>query len=186
MRYRRAWVPGGTYFFTLALQDRSQTLLTDHIESLRAAFRQTRAQHPFRILAIAVLPEHLHCIWQLPCADCDYPLRWNLIKGAFSRQLPKTEVVQLSRHLKRERGIWQRRYWEHLIRNPDDLQAHVDYIHYTPVKHGHVSNPRDWPYSSIHRYIARGLIPPDWSAPAPPVGPRRLGANLRHTQDEAP
>ncbi len=167
MQYRRARVPGGTYFFTLALQGRNQTLLTDHIGNLRSAFRETRARHPFEILAIVVLPEHLHCVWQLPDDDADYPLRWNLIKGAFSRQLPTTESIQLSRHLKRERGVWQRRYWEHLIRDPNDLQSHLDYIHYNPVKHGYVQNARDWRYSSIHRYISQGLIDPDWAGPDP-------------------
>jgi putative transposase len=182
MQYRRAWAPGGTYFFTLALQDRSQSLLTDHIAPLRAAFRDTRARHPFEILAMVVLPDHLHCVWQLPEGEQDYPLRWNLIKGAFSRQLPSTETIQLSRHLKREKGIWQRRYWEHQIRNPDDLQGHLDYIHYNPVKHGYVERASEWPYSSIHRYIRHGLLKPDWAGSTPDtrpsVGPRRLGTNL--------
>lgn len=163
MQYRRTRVPGGTYFFTLMLQDRSQGLLTEHIEQLRAAFRETRARHPFEILAIVILPDHLHCVWRLPPHDCDYPLRWHLIKGAFSRQLPNAESVRLSRHLKRERGIWQRRYREHLIRDPNDLQGHLDYVHYNPVKHGHVASACDWPYSSIHRYINRGIIEPDWA-----------------------
>lgn len=171
MQDRRTRVPGGTYFFTLALQDRSQSLLTEHIERLRAAFREVRALHPFKILAIVILPDHLHCIWQLPPDDCDYPLRWNLIKGAFARQLPPAQSIQLSRHLKRERGIWQRRYREHLIHDADDLQRHLDYIHHNPVKHGHVRNADDWPYSSIHRSITRGIIPREWGSPAPAQDP---------------
>lgn len=109
MRYRRAWVPGGTYFFTVTLADRSQTLLTDHIESLRQSTRRVRTSHPFEILAMVVLPDHLHCIWQLPEGDQDYPTRWALIKPGFSSQIGRGKCVSLSRHLKRERGIWQRR-----------------------------------------------------------------------------
>src|SRR5690606_28392207 len=112
---------------------------------------------------IVILPDHLHCVWQLPADDGDYPLRWNLIKGTFARQLPATESIQLSRHLKRERDIWQRGYCEHLIRDQDDLQRHLDYIHYNPVKHGHVRNACDWPYSSIHRSVSQVMIEPDWA-----------------------
>jgi putative transposase len=164
MRYRRAWVPGGTYFFTVTLADRSQALLTEHIEALRHAVRGVRACHPFEILAMVVLPEHLHCIWQLPDGDQDYPTRWALLKPAFSRQITREdERISQSRQRKRERGIWQRRYWEHCIRDADDLQRHIDYIHYNPVKHGHVQRPIDWPYSSIHRYVRHGLLPADWA-----------------------
>jgi putative transposase len=165
MRYRRAWVPGASYFFTVALADRSQQLLTEHIDALRRAFRDVRSAHPFEILAAAVLPEHLHCIWQLPEGDADYPTRWALIKPAFSRQLAPTESISLSRRFKRERGIWQRRYWEHCIRDAEDLQRHVDYIHFNPVKHGHVQRPIDWPHSSIHHYVRKGLLTADWAGP---------------------
>ncbi|MFI8745451.1 REP-associated tyrosine transposase [Pseudomonas sp. NPDC077186] len=163
MRYRRAQVAGGTYFFTVTLADRSQDLLTRHIDALRAAFRAVHQRHPFRIPAIVVLPEHLHCIWQLPQGDCAYPTRWALIKSGFSRALDDGEPVSLSRHLKRERGIWQRRYWEHCIRDADDLQRHIDYIHFNPVKHGRARCPAEWPFSSIHRHIAQGLLPIDWA-----------------------
>ena len=163
MRYRRAWVPGGTYFFTVALADRSQCLLTEHITALRQAIRTVRANHPFEILAMVVLPEHLHCIWQLPHGDLNYPTRWALIKPAFSRQIAAGESISLSRHLKRERGIWQRRYWEHCIRDEQDLQRHIDYIHYNPVKHGYVQRPIDWPFSSIHRYVRAGMLTVDWT-----------------------
>lgn len=165
MHHRRAGVPGGTYFFTLTLADRSQNLLTAHIAPLREAFRTTRQRHPFTTVAMVVLPEHLHCIWRLPAGDCTYATRWALIKSAFSRHLSPGEPVSLSRHLKRERGIWQRRYWEHCIRDEDDLQRHIDYIHFNPVKHGHVKRPTDWPYSSVHRHIAQGLLPSDWAGP---------------------
>ncbi|MGL4316650.1 MAG: REP-associated tyrosine transposase [Pseudomonas sp.] len=162
MRDRRARMPGGIYFFTLTLSDRTQTLLTDHIEPLRRSIRQVRASHPFDILAMVVLPDHLHCIWQLPEDDQDYPTRWALIKPGFSRQIETGERISLSRHIKRERGIWQRRYWEHCIHDENDLQRHIDYIHFNPVKHGYAQRPVDWPYSSIHRYVRQGLLPPDW------------------------
>ena len=111
---------------------------------------------------MVVLPDHLHAIWRLPEGDANFPLRWSLIKAAFSRAVPKTEVIDLSRKMKRERGIWQRRYWEHQIRNDDDLAKHVAYIHFNPVKHGYVTQAVDWPYSSIHREIAKGNIAGSW------------------------
>ncbi len=162
MHYRRAFVPGGTFFFTLALADRGQSLLTEHIEALRASFRQVKTQHPFEIVAQVVLPDHLHSVWQLPEGDADYPLRWALIKSSFSRRLPAHEAIPLSRRRKRERAVWQRRYWEHRIRDEEDLQRHVDYIHFNPVKHRYVSRAADWSYSSIHRYIKDGVMSVDW------------------------
>ena len=112
---------------------------------------------------MAVMPEHLHAIWQLPEGDSAYSTRWALIKAAFSRALLPSEQISLSRHLKRERGVWQRRYWEHCIRDADDLSRHIDYIHFNPVKHGYAKRPIDWPYSSIHRYVRAGLLPSDWA-----------------------
>ncbi len=163
MHYRRAWVPGGTYFFTVVLADRSQKLLTEHIDILRRTMRDVRSRHPFEILAMVVLPDHLHAIWQLPEGDSAYPTRWALIKSDFSRQIAPSEHITLSRHLKRERGIWQRRYWEHCIPNEHDLNRHIDYIHFNPVKHGHVERAIDWPYSSIHRYVRQGVLPENWA-----------------------
>jgi putative transposase len=104
----------------------------------------------------------LHAIWRLPEGDADFPLRWSLIKAAFSRTIPKTEMIRHSRKMKRERGIWQRRYWEHQIRNDDDLEKHVAYVHFNPVKHGYVTRAVDWPYSSIHREIAKGNVTGNW------------------------
>ena len=161
-RYTRAFAPGGTFFFTVAIADRSLTLLTDHIDPLREAMRTVRDRHPFQIDAIVVLPEHLHAIWTLPPGDADYPTRWTLIKAGFSRRLPKIERISASRVKKGERGVWQRRYWEHQIRDEIDYARHVDYIHYNPVKHGHVKSPLDWPHSSVHRFVRDGCIPPDW------------------------
>ena len=121
-----------------------------------------KKRRPFKLDAIVVLPEHLHALWTLPEDDGDFATRWILIKAGFSRQLPKGEPCNASRRTKRERGIWQRRYWEHLIRDEEDFKRHVDYIHYNAVKHGHVNRASDWPYSSIHQYIANGTLPENW------------------------
>jgi putative transposase len=166
MRYRRAAIEGATYFFTLVIADRSSRLLTTHIETLRQAMRTVRQRHPFEIVAAVVLPDHLHAIWRLPKGDADFPLRWALIKAGFSRALPPTAAVDSSRAAKREREVWQRRYWEHMIRDETDLTRHVDYIHFNPVKHGHVRRAADWPYSTIHRYIERGDVARDWGVDA--------------------
>jgi putative transposase len=161
--YRRNFVPGGSYFFTVNLADRRSRLLTDNIALLRAAFRYARARHPFAIEAVVVLPDHLHAIWTLPDGDADFALRWRLIKSAFSRALPKNEWVSPSRCSKAERGIWQRRYWEHTLRDEADFTRHADYLHFNPVKHNHVGRVRDWPYSSFHRMVHLGVYPADWA-----------------------
>ena len=161
--YRRNSIPGGSYFFTLNLTDRRLRLLTDHVGLLRSAFRKTRAHHPFMIDAIVILPDHLHAIWTLPEADKDFATRWRLIKSTFSRALPTGERISESRARKGERGIWQRRYWEHTLRDERDFARHVDYIHFNPVKHGHVSRVSDWPYSSFHRMVRLGVYPNDWA-----------------------
>src|SRR5215211_3224537 len=134
--YRRSFVPGGSYFFTVNLCDRRSRLLIERIGALRSAFRDVRTCHPFSIDAIVVLPDHLHAIWTLPDGDADFPLRWRLIKSTFSRSLPQGEQVSASRREKGERGIWQRRYWEHVLRDDADYAAYMDYIHFNPVKHG--------------------------------------------------
>ena len=112
---------------------------------------------------MVVLPEHLHAIWRLPPGDRNFPMRWSLIKAGFSRLLPNEEYVPPSRAAKRERGIWQRRYWEHQIRDEADVERHVNYIHYNPVKHGHVQKAVDWPHSTLHSYIERGIVNRDWA-----------------------
>lgn len=162
MRYRRAHIPGACYFFTVNVLDRNSTLLTDHIDVLKGSIRHVKQRHPFRIDAMVVLPEHLHAMWTLPDGDADFSNRWRLIKSAFSRALPKDEHSVASRQSKGERGIWQRRFWEHVIRDEDDFANHVDYIHFNPVKHGHVNRPVDWPYSSIHKFIREGVVSHDW------------------------
>ena len=160
--YRRNFADGGTYFFTVNLEDRRLKLLTDHVDQLRGAFRYTRTRHPFEIDAIVVLPEHLHAIWTLPESDGDYATRWRLIKSTFSRALPAGEIVSRSRAERGERGIWQRRYWEHTVRDEADFARHVDYIHFNPVKHGHVTQVKDWRHSSFHRMVRLGIYPEDW------------------------
>ena len=164
--YIRAAVPGATYFFTVALAQRSESLLVDHIEALRKAFRDEQRAHPFDVDAIVVLPDHLHAVWTLPPGDADFPARWRGIKASFSASLPAGERRSGSRRSKGERGIWQRRYWEHLIRDERDLQAHIDYIHYNPVKHGYTARVVDWPYSSFHRLVRKGMLPADWGGEA--------------------
>ncbi|MDB5970429.1 MAG: hypothetical protein JWQ90_2879 [Hydrocarboniphaga sp.] len=162
--YVRTHVPGGSFFFTVALLERRRSLLTDHADTLRASFHQVRRKRPFTVDAIVVLPDHLHCIWTLPAGDADYSTRWRLIKAAFSRSLDAGEPLSARRQLKQERGIWQRRFWEHAIRDERDYAAHADYIHYNPVKHGHAARAADWPYSSFRRWVAAGLYPENWAA----------------------
>lgn len=165
--YTRARIAGGVYFFTVNLAERrNNDLLVRHIAELREAFRRTRQDHPFVIDAIVILPEHLHCLWRLPMSDDDFPTRWRLIKARFSRYIAPEERISQSRRRKGERGLWQRRYWEHVIRDEEDYRRHLDYIHFNPVKHGHVLSVRDWPYSSFHRWVERGAYPADWAAPA--------------------
>ena len=162
MQYRRAFVPGGTFFFTITLLERHKTLLTDNIVLLKQSFQYVKQAHPFNIDAIVILPDHLHTIWTLPETDDNFAMRWRLIKSTFSRGLPKDEHINKTRHSKNERGIWQRRYWEHLIRDEKDYMNHVDYIHYNSVKHGYVDKAIDWPYSSIHKFVRDGIIDQNW------------------------
>jgi putative transposase len=145
--YRRNFIAGGSFFFTVNLADRRLHLLTQHIEALRSAFRETRRRHPFIIDAMVVLPDHLHAVWTLPEGDSDFATRWRLIKSGFSRRIPIGERISGSRAAKAERGIWQRRYWKHTIRDESDFARHLDYIHINPLKHGLATRVRDWPYS---------------------------------------
>lgn len=131
---------------------------------MRDAFRRTRTTHPFELDAIVVLPEHLHCIWRLPDGDADFSTRWRLIKARFSEAIPNDEQICESRGRKGERGIWQRRFWEHLIRDDEDYNRHVDYIHYNPVKHGHCQRSIDWPHSSFKQWVEKGIYSENWGA----------------------
>jgi putative transposase len=181
--YRRNFLPGATYFFTVNLAERRSPILTDNIDLLRGAFRDVRRIHPFAIDAIAILPDHLHALWTLPEGDANFPVRWRLIKAGFSRGLPREELVSASRLRKGERGVWQRRYWEHTIRDEADFARHADYIHFNPVKHGLVARVRDWAFSSFHRMVRLGVYPEDWAGgrdeAAGSFGERTLQAGLK-------
>jgi len=160
VRYRRNWLHGGTYFFTLVLADRRSTALVDNIAALRLAFRATQQERPFTIDAIVVLPDHLHAIFTLPQDDFDFAGRWRRIKGHFSTSLLAAGTA-IRRRANGELALWQRRYWEHTIRDENDFARHADYVHYNPVKHGLVKRVRDWPHSSFHLYVRRGILPGD-------------------------
>jgi putative transposase len=161
VRYRRNWLHGGTYFFTLVLADRRSTALVDNIAALRLAFRATQQERPFTIDAIVVLPDHLHAIFTLPQDDFDFAGRWRRIKGHFSTSLLAAGTA-IRRRANGELALWQRHYWEHTIRDENDFARHADYVHYNPVKHGLVKRVRDWPHSSFHLYVRRGILPGDW------------------------
>ena len=162
-RYKRLRVKGGCYFFTVVLEQRwGNRFLIDNIDALRTAFLKVKRKHPFKMDAVVILPDHLHCIWQLPEDTDDYSTRWRLIKSEFSKSIEKGELVSKSRQRKGERGIWQRRFWEHLIRDDSDFQNHVDYIHYNPVKHGYVEQVKAWQYSSFHRWVEKGVYTENW------------------------
>ena len=162
--YRRAWCQGGTYFFTVNLLERHQNnLLVRYIDVLRQVVKDVQTRYPFVIHAWVVLPEHMHCVIELPEGDDDFATRWRLINIGLSKAIPKSERIYMVRKQRGERGIWQRRFWEHLIRDERDFAAHVDYVHFNPVKHGWVKRVRDWPYSTFHRYVNQGVLPIDWA-----------------------
>jgi len=161
--YRRAWVPGGTYSFTVNLLERRRTLLVDHVEALRDSFRIAHAARPFALLAWVILPDHLHCVSRLPEGDDDNATRWRHIKSQFSRTIPMGERLSARRQTKAERGIWQRRYWERVVRDEDHLCHCIDYVHINPQKHGYVEVVADWPHSSFQRYVKAGLLPAGWA-----------------------
>ncbi len=160
LRYR---IAGGCYFFTVNLLERQNTLLVDHIDLLRESVQLCKQNRPFHIDAWVVLPEHMHCIWTLPEGDMDFSNRWKIIKTHFSKALPKEERRSKLRIKRGERGIWQRRFWEHAIRDEQDYANHMDYIHFNPVKHALVTNVIDWPYSSFHRCVKDKIYPANWA-----------------------
>ena len=165
MRYRRACIPGGSFFFTVVTEQRRPLLASaDAVEILRASFRAVRSTRPFEVDAIVVLPDHLHCIWTLPPGDADFATRWRLIKTWFTKHCDPAVRAEpnYARTAKREQAIWQQRYWEHVLRDEGDVIRHVEYIHFNPVKHGLVSSAMAWPYSSFRRYVDAGLYPADW------------------------
>ncbi|MDR3561969.1 MAG: transposase [Negativicutes bacterium] len=165
MNYRRAFIPGGTFFFTLVTYQR-RPIFSDPVavDLLRNAFRYTIQQMPFMVVASVILPDHMHFIWTLPPESCDFSTRWRLIKSHFTRHWCRKETVSenASRAQKGEKDVWQRRFWEHLIRDETDLTRHVEYIHYNPVKHRLVNSPVDWKYSSFMSFVQDGIYPADW------------------------
>jgi len=161
--YRRYRLPGGTYFFTVNLLEWRLDTLVRHIDVLRDSVRVTKRERPFHIDAWVVLPDHMHCVWTLPPDDVDFSNRWKAIKIRFVQKLPATERRSKVRVAKGERGVWQRRFWEHAIRDDRDYANHIDYCHWNPMKHGLVRRVADWPYSSFHRYVGQGLLPEDWA-----------------------
>ena len=161
VEYRRVREPGGTYFCTVVLRDRRSDLLVRHVGLLGHTMRAVREARPFAVEAIVVLPEHLHIMMTLPPGDSDYSGRWKAIKSHFSRTLVRVGATR-SGAVGKGCSVWQRRFWEHTVRDADDHAHHLDYIHYNPVKHGLVARPVDWPYSSVHRFIRQGILEPDW------------------------
>jgi putative transposase len=164
MRYRRSQQSGGSFFFTLVTYER-QPILTrpDHIDRLRAAFKREIEKYPFALDAIVILPDHLHALWHLPEGDRDFSGRWSRIKRYFSIGCVGATAEQSdSRRQKRERMVWQRRFWEHTIRDEEDWRRHIDYIHFNPVKHGYARSAGEWPHSSFQRCVQKGWYAPDW------------------------
>ena len=167
MRYRRLYMPGGSYFFTLVTEQRRKILVGDEtIAVLREAFRRVMVKRPFRINAAVVMPDHLHCIWTMPAGDHDFSTRWRLIKTWFTKNCDEAlrGIPDTGRTKRGEQTVWQHRYWEHALRNEEDFNHHVEYIHYNPVKHGYARRPDDWRYSSFRHYVNKGIYAADWGA----------------------
>jgi putative transposase len=160
--YRRNFVMGGTYFFTVNLLDRKKSLLVDHVDCLRESVRKVKQKRPFSIEAWVILPDHMHTVWTLPEGDSDYSGRWREIKKAFSKAIPANEYRSTARIKQGERGIWQRRFWEHTITSERDYRNHIDYVHVNPLKHGLVAQVKDWPYSSFHHHVRQGVYTENW------------------------
>jgi putative transposase len=166
--YRRAYVPGGTFFFTVKTFKRRPILTEEpYRATLRLAIKDVRKRLPFQSIAWVLLPDHLHTVWKLPETDANFSLRWSLIKQHVTRQCAERTLdapISRSRQRRGEGGIWQRQFWEHLIRDDTDLRNHIDYIHYNPVKHGYVTQPGDWPFSTFHGYVRDGVYPKNWAS----------------------
>lgn len=166
--YRRADTAGSSYFFTVVTYRRQPILCDQPLRNaLREAIESVRAARPFVIDAWVLLPDHLHCVWTLPQGDADFSTRWAIIKRSVSlacAEYRRDEWMNPSKTKHRESTIWQRRFWEHQIRDENDYARHIDYIHHNPVKHGHAQHPIDWPYSTLHRYVREGIYPADWTS----------------------
>lgn len=166
VRYRRAAAPGAVYFLTLALKDRRRDLLVRFHPELRQALKSAMAREPFGLPAIVVLPDHLHTLMALPPGDSGFSSRVRRLKSAFVSSLRGQLEAGVAFNDRGEANLWQRRFWEHMIRDERDYAAHVDYIHFNPVKHGLVAKVSDWPLSSFHRFVERGELPVDWAGGA--------------------
>ncbi len=165
--YRRARDAGACYFFTLTSHQRLPVLTDAPLRAaLRRAIERVRLHRPFVIEGWVLLPDHLHCLWRMPQGDADFGSRWSMIKRLTSQAIALPGTVSLSRSLRRESGLWQRRFWEHRIHDGDDYQRHMDYLHFNPVKHGLVPRVVDWPWSSFHRLVKEGVYPAHWGADA--------------------
>ncbi len=167
--YRRAYIKGGTYFFTVVTYNRKKILCTAvGRENLKVSINETCKRYPFAINAWVLLPDHIHCIWTLPPGDDNFSIRWRLIKGGFTARYNRTQnkiwPISESHEKRAEQEVWQRRFWEHLIRDEKDFQRHCHYIHYNPVKHGYVKAPKDWKFSTFHKFVEKGLYEVDWGA----------------------
>jgi len=165
--YRRSHLPGGTFFFTVITYNRVPLFANQCARTtLHNAWQMVQKKYPFTVDALCLLPNHIHCIWTLPEYEKNYPKRWKAIKAHFTRLYkqnhPKQAEPNLSRQRKGEAAIWQRRYWEHTIRDDQDYINHFDYIHYNPVKHGYVRRPGDWPWSTYHKYFVAGYYDKEW------------------------
>ena len=174
-RYRRYFIPGGTFYFTVVTHRRRPILTSRPARShLRKAIQTVRKKRPFQTVAMVLLPDHLHAIWILPSDDSDYPTRWSQIKETFTRSFLKAGGSEgfrnASRIRRRERGIWQRRFWEHTVRDEDDLKRCFDYIHWNPVKHGLVERVQDYPWSTFHRHARQGEYDLVWGSVDPCPG----------------
>jgi putative transposase len=171
--YRRPLVTGGTYFFTVVSYQRRPILtLPPARRALHEAMALTRRERPFEIVAMVLLPDHLHAVWSLPEGDADFSVRWKLIKTRVTLALADHDLAPCgkttSRRRRKERNVWQRRFWDHAIRNDEDFRNHVDYVHWNPVKHTLVPRVEDWPYSTFHRYVRQGVYAKDWGSVEPP------------------
>jgi len=167
--YHRLYSKGGIYFFTLVTSERKPLLCeAKALSRLKTAFHYSIKKYPFRIRGLVILPDHIHCIWQLPKDDHDFSIRWNMIKRYFSIGMNGD-----TNH-RREKNIWQRRFWEHLIRDEEDFQRCLDYIHYNPVKHGYVNRPCDWTFSTFKNNVKKGFYEMDWGSDIEPDGIKKL------------
>ena len=166
VNYRRNFIPGAVYFFTVNLKNRKSNLLVEQVALLKYAMKTVKQKHPFKILAFVIMPEHLHMIWELPENDSDYSLRWKKIKASFSKSVSRSGVL-LHKNRYNEYDLWQRRFWEHTLIDESDLENHINYIHFNPIKHGLVSDLNDWPNSSFHSYVQNRVIPKSWGSSEP-------------------